>query len=141
MKKFLFSALLFLPALSFAADAVTSQTLFNGSRKTVRKFTSLSDGTGETAVQKVDISGLTGAPTSVRIMQVWYSISGPSVRVLFDHATDDTAVILSGNGYLDFRSFGGIADPGSSGGTGDIFFTTVGAVNNDTYSIILELDI
>ncbi len=121
------------------ADAVTSQTLFNGTYKTVRKFTNVSDGTGESAVQKVDISGLTNTPTAVKITQVWCNIRGMSVTILFDHDTDDTSLVLGEAGYHDFRSFGGVPDPASTGGTGDILFTTGGHTAADSYTIILEL--
>ena len=40
------------------ADAVTSQTIQDGERKAVLKFTNASDGTGESAVKKVDVSAL-----------------------------------------------------------------------------------
>ena len=40
------------------ADAVTSQTLADGDRIAVVKFTNISDGTGESSVEKVDISAL-----------------------------------------------------------------------------------
>ena len=38
------------------ADAVTSQTIIDGERNCVMKFTNVSDGTGESAVAKVDVS-------------------------------------------------------------------------------------
>lgn len=121
-------------------DAVTSQTLFNGSKRTVRKFTNLSDGTGESAVTKVDISTLTGTPAAVRIMQAWYNTSGMSVTILFDHDTNDTSMVLQGDGHFDFREFGGVPDPASTGGTGDILFTTTGHTSGDSYNVILELE-
>ena len=40
------------------ADAVTSQTIVDGERNCVMKFTNVSDGTGESAVKKVDVSAL-----------------------------------------------------------------------------------
>ena len=40
------------------ADAVTSQTLQDGDKSVVMKFTNISDGTGEAAVKKVDVSAL-----------------------------------------------------------------------------------
>jgi hypothetical protein len=40
------------------ADAVTSQTLMDGERLAIMKFTNISDGTGETAVTKVNVSSL-----------------------------------------------------------------------------------
>ena len=40
------------------ADAVTSQTLQDGDKSVVMKFTNISDGSGESAVKKVDVSAL-----------------------------------------------------------------------------------
>ena len=40
------------------ADAVTSQTIVDGDRNCIMKFTNVSDGTGKTAVAKVDVSAL-----------------------------------------------------------------------------------
>ena len=63
------------------ADAVTSQTLSDGDRIAVVKFTNISDGTGESSVEKVDVASLTSkadgtACARVHIQQIWYSISG-----------------------------------------------------------------
>ena len=46
------------------ADAVTSQTIQDGQRKAVLKFTNISDGTGESAVTKGyhDYSDFSGIP-------------------------------------------------------------------------------
>lgn len=123
------------------SDAVTSQTLFNGSKRTVRKFTNASDGTGESEITKVDISGLTGAPSAVKIRQMWWNVDGMSVNMLFDHDVNDLVWTLSGHGHLDFRDFGGIPDPASTGGPGDILFTTVSHSAGDSYSVILDIGI
>ena len=40
------------------ADAVTSQTIFDGDKKVIQKFTNISDGTGESEVKKVDVSAM-----------------------------------------------------------------------------------
>jgi hypothetical protein len=40
------------------ADNVTSQTILDGERLFIGKYTNISDGTGETAVVKVDVSTL-----------------------------------------------------------------------------------
>ena len=40
------------------ADTVTSQTIQDGERRAVMRFTNVSDGTGESAVKKVDVSAL-----------------------------------------------------------------------------------
>ena len=57
------------------ADAVTSQTLADGPRNVVMKFTNVSDGTGEAAVTKVDVSALAGAPSTVKIMKIKCAIA------------------------------------------------------------------
>ena len=120
------------------ADAVTSQKLTDGTRTVHYKFTNVSDGTGESAVTKV-VSGLNDAPSKVKIMKVWYSVSGMVVNVLWDADTDVTSLMLQGDGYMNFRSFGGLINNAGAGVTGDIKFTTVGHTANDTYSIIFEL--
>jgi hypothetical protein len=127
------------------ADAVSTNVIHNSSKKYIAQFTNLSDGTGESAVQKIDISGLTNqlgaAPTKVKINKINYSISGMSVGILFDHTTDDQVLVLSGSGEKDFTKEGGLADPASSGGTGDILFTTYGHAANDSYDITMEIQL
>lgn len=122
------------------ADTVTSQTLVDGERNVVMKFTNFSDGTGESAVLKVNVSALSGAPASVKIIRVEYFIEGMAVRILWDATTDVDAIILnSGQGSIDFKDFGGIQNNAGTGVTGYINFSTVGASVNDTYTIILEM--
>ena len=128
------------------ADAVTSQTLVDTDKRTVIKITNLSDGNGESAVKKVDVSTLSGAPSRVTIDQIWYDIGGMRVQIDFDASTNVPALVLGGSaaagnvqGHLDFRSFGGIKNNAGSGVTGDIDITTSGHTNLDHYTIILEL--
>lgn len=121
------------------ADAVTSQTLFTGLRKATMAFTNLSDGTGEAAVTKVDISALPGAPSSVRIERVQFACVGMSVAVLFDHDVDDKVLELADTGTFCFKEIGGLKDPASAGGTGDILFTTTGHTLGDSYTVVLDL--
>ena len=122
------------------ADAVTSQTILDGSRNAVMKFTNLSDGTGEAAVLKVDVSALSGAPGSVSIKRITYDVSGMVVTLLWDATTDVRIVDLGSNtGVLDFSKFGGIPNTFATGYTGDILLTTTGHTLGDSYTIILEL--
>jgi hypothetical protein len=122
------------------ADAVTSQTLVDGERNVVMKFTNLSDGTGESAVLKVDVSALSGSPSSVSIQRIIYSVFGMNVTLLWDATTDVRIVELGGNtGTLDFCSFGGLQNNAGAGVTGDILLTTTGHTSGDSYSIILEM--
>ena len=123
-------------------DTVTSQTLVDGSKKTVIKFTNKSDGTGESAVVKVDSSSLFNSPANLKIKKLWYMTQGMAVDVLFDATADVLALTLPANSSdsLDFSCFGGIQNNAGAGVTGDILFTTVGASLGDSYSIIMELD-
>lgn len=120
-------------------DAVSSQTIIDGPRNVVMKFTSVSDGTGEDAVTKVDVSALSGAPTAVAIDKIHYSVSGMIVRLLWDATSDVTIIELQGDGVFDFTSFGGLPNNGGDGVTGDIQLTTVGHTNLDSYAIVLEM--
>jgi len=120
------------------ADKVTAQKLFEGDKRASFVFTNLSDGTGESAATKVDISALSPPASRVKIEKVEYAISpGMSVVINFDHSTPDQVLALSGSGCLDFCKEGGLQDPASAGGTGDITFTTVGAEADSTYTIKL----
>lgn len=119
------------------ADAVTSQTLVSGKRNAVMKFTNLSDGTGESAVKKVDMSDL-GA-SSLKVAKIHYSVTGMVVTLLWDADTDVRMVDLNGDGCFDFTGFGGLINNAGTGVTGDINLTTVGHTSGDNYTIILEM--
>jgi len=128
------------------ADAVASQTIADGERNVVMKFTNVSDGTGEAAVAKVDVSALASnsrgvACSEVRLMQVRYAVVGMSVQMYFDATANVLLLEIaeSSNGNLEFDDFGGIPNSSGSGKTGDILFTTVGHTSGDTYMIILEM--
>lgn len=119
------------------ADAVSSQTLVNGERNLVVKLTNTSDGTGESAVTKVDVSAF-GA-TGVKINKIHYSVAGMVARLLWDATADVTIVDLQGDGCLDASSFGGLANNAAAGKSGDILLTTAGHSSGDSYTIILEM--
>lgn len=122
------------------ADATTLQTIIDGARNVVVKATNISDGTGEAAALKVDVSTLSGNPSSVSIEKIYYDISGMAVNILWDATTDVPAIVLSnGQTTLDFNEFGGLTNNAGAGVTGDILFSTIGAALNDTYSIILHM--
>ena len=124
------------------AITVTSQTLADGVKTAVMKFTAEVGGTeNEAAVKKVDVSALSGAPSTVKIQRIWYATDGISVKILFDATADVLAHTLPSTeaNYLDFRSFGGIQNNAGTGVTGDIMFTTLGGTAGDSYTIILEL--
>ena len=128
------------------ADAVTTQTIIDGERNCVMKFTNVSDGSGESAVAKVDVSALASnsegeACSEVRVLRVSHAIVGMSVQLFFDATSNVLFMELaeSSNGHMEFGEFGGIPNNAGSGKTGDILFTTKGHSSGDTYSIVLEM--
>jgi hypothetical protein len=123
------------------ADAVATQTIIDGSRNAVMKFTNISDATGETAVTKVTASSLSGAPTNLKINKVHFATFGMGVDILWDATADVLAWHIPENqvGCFDFTPFGGLINNAGAGVTGNIQFTTLGAAAGDRYSIILEL--
>lgn len=127
------------------ADVVTSQIIFDGEREAVMKFTNVSDGTGETAVLKVDVSALNPsqfgkACDGVTLDRIHASINGMSVSLLWDADTDVPAVILAPGMYtFDHGKRIQIPNNAGAGKTGDVLFTTIGASAGDTYSIVLEM--
>jgi hypothetical protein len=127
------------------ADAVTSQTIQDGDRRAVMKFTNISDGSGESAVTKVDVSALstesgTGRSCArVAIEQIQYECSGMTVDILWDASTNLICWMLSGYGYFDFRGGGPLPNNAGGGITGDVLFTTTGHSSGDRYTIKLDM--
>lgn len=121
------------------ADAVTTQTFNAGDRNLIMSFTNLSDGTGESAVKKVDASD--NGVTELRIDRIVANVSGMAVSILWDADTDVRAFIIGQDtsGEFDFRPFGGLKNNAGTGKTGDINFTTHGHTSGDSYSIILYM--
>tara|TARA_R100001086_G_scaffold218245_2_gene134828 strand:- start:91 stop:495 length:405 start_codon:yes stop_codon:yes gene_type:complete len=127
------------------ADAVTATTVNDGPKKAVIYCTNTSDGTGESAVTKVDVSALASlqdgtACTGVRIEKIIFSTVGMGVKLLWDASTDVIAAELPADysDTLDYSDISGLPNVAASGGkTGDIQFTTVGHSSGDTYSVVL----
>ena len=129
------------------ADAVTTQTLTDGGRLAVFKFTNVSDGTGEAAVLKVDVSTLSVDPmtrkpcTGVSIYGVTVAAVGMGVQLFWGATANVLAVEIPPDftDQIDYEPLGGLVNNAGAGKTGDILFTTKGHTASDTYSIILML--
>ena len=134
------------------ADAVTSQIIGeNVSAKNILvKLTNISDGTGESAVAKVDVSTLAksrsgDACSRVNIEEIYYDIFGMRVDLLWNASSNVICKVLGSNGahtssgYMDFRDFGGLTNNAGSGVNGDLLLTTTGHTSGDHYTIILKL--
>lgn len=128
------------------ADAVASQTLFDGERMAIMKFTNLSDGTGETKVLKVDVSALTpsasgAACDGVTITKIHAATHGMEVQIYWDATTDVFCWCVPQNSQytFDFSQMGGLTNNAGAGKTGDVLFSTADANNGDFYTVILEM--
>ena len=128
------------------ADAVATQTLIDGDKKVVQKFTNISDGSGESAVVKVDVSALATNSsgqtcTGVVIEKIWWQCIGMKVQILWNATTNVFCIELGENqsGNHDYTVFGGLSNNAGSGKDGDVLFTTVGHTSADTYTIIMSM--
>lgn len=128
------------------ADAVATQTILDGEKMVVQKFTNVSDGTGESEVVKVDVSALTAnargqACTGVVIEKIWWQCIGMKVQILWNASSNVFCIELGENqsGNHDYTSFGGLINNAGSGKDGDVLFTTVGHTSADTYTIIMSM--
>ena len=126
-------------------DAVTTQTLLDGDRLVIQKFTNISDGTGEAAVNKVIVANLAPnqfglACTGVKINRIWANTHGMEVRILWDATTDAFCWMIPQNTTYDmsFDSFGGLQNNAGAGKTGNVAFTTADMSAGDMYTIVLE---
>ena len=127
------------------ADTVTSQTIINGARNLIMKFTNESDGTGESGVKKVDAASSTFAVNGVTpgvhltVARITYDVQGGSLRMLWDASSSTDMEILEYAGTMDYTFFGGLTNPKGTGATGSILFTTVGFAAGSSYSVVLEM--
>lgn len=127
------------------ADAVATQILVDDTRRAVFKFTNISDGTGETAVAKIDVSALASyqgqACTSVAIQRMDAVTVGMGLNMLWDATADVLIMSLGESDFFsfDFSRFGGLTNNAGAGKTGDVLFTTVGATAGDKYTVVMEV--
>jgi hypothetical protein len=127
------------------ADAVTSQTILDGDRLAIFKFTNISDGTGETAALKIDVSTLNPNTfqlpcNGVKILKIWAQTYGMAVDILWDATTDLICETIPADQLyrIDYSEFGGLSNNAGAGKTGDVLFSTVGAANGNRYTITME---
>ena len=127
------------------ADIVTTQVLSDTSGvKYVAKLTNLSDGSGESLVTKVDASSTTfmSEDGNRKIAKIWYSVNTTNpkacVELLWEGASNATAVLLGGQGYWDLRTAGNEITNNATTPTGDVLLSTRDFVVGDNYTILVE---
>ena len=123
-------------------DTVTTQILRDGRRNLVMKFTNISDGSGESAVTKVDVSSLSESPARVRITRIDYTTADIGLDILWDADTDVLALTIPQDmsDSIDYRWFGGVTNNAGAGRTGDIKFSTNNSpLAGDRYTVVLHM--
>ena len=131
------------------ADAVTSQTIEDGGKNLVMKFTNISDGTGESAVAKIDVSALDTEPSTgtacsrVTLQRIWFSNIGMGFS-LYWNATSNMFICQAPKDWADTWDFTdssitlpGIPNNAGGGVNGDLLLTTNDHSSGDTYSIVV----
>ena len=126
------------------ADTVSTQTLTDTTGvKFAVKMTNFSDGTGETLVKKVDASETTFMTEDGerKISKIFYSINTANpksaVELIWDGATNATAVLLSGQGFWDLRADGNEIVNNATTPTGDVLLSTKNFALGDNYTILV----
>lgn len=125
------------------ADSVKVNVLSNTPKRYKVQFLSTSDGTGESAVTKIDKSTLTGLnglePGSLVLEKVEGESAGMQVYIYCDRTTPVQLARLGGMGAYEkcYRDVGGL-QTNTAGGTGDILLTTIGHSSGDSYDITLH---
>tara|TARA_Y100000361_G_C10930148_1_gene223461 strand:- start:36 stop:428 length:393 start_codon:yes stop_codon:yes gene_type:complete len=127
------------------ADAVTVQEIADSSGiKYVAKFTNVSDGTGESLVEKITAANETfmTADGERKIGKIYWSINtlnrNGAVEILFEGATNSTACVLSGQGVWDLHTAGNDIKNNATTPTGDILLSTKNFSLGDSYTIVIE---
>ena len=125
------------------ADTVSTQVLTDTTGvKYAVKMTNYSDGTGENLVRKIDASNTTFMTTdgSKKISKIFWSVNTSNaksaVEIIWEGATNATAVSLSGQGFWDLRADGNEILNNATTPTGDVLLSTKNFANGDNYTIL-----
>ena len=123
-------------------NAITTQTLVDGERNVVIKINVVGDGSGEESETVLfDVSALSGAPATVKVIGIRANLTGFSIGLLWVATTDVEfwSIPAGEDTRQDFRKFGGLINNAGTGVTGDISFDTVGLGSGDEGTFILEM--
>jgi len=123
------------------ANTTETLTYFSGARKASARVILLSDGSTTTQNTLVDISTFQGTPTKVTILEAVATVRNMDyLYVKWDHDTDDEAIVFpEGTTVFTAEREGGMTDPASTGGTGDILGFVVGPAANGSAVIDFKL--
>jgi len=125
----------------------TVKTMVSGNRKLIVNITgtfSVSDESNVVVINRSDLTGPDGVniPGRIRVDEITWAVGVGFDYVLldWDDATDEVIEYLQGQGYMDYRPYGGksMAGDPTTDTEGDIQLSTLGGATGDTYSILLH---
>lgn len=126
-------------------DIVTTQTITDTSGiKYVIKLTNYSDGTGETDVTKITAANTTFMTENGarKIAKVWFSVNTSNtksaVEIKWAGSINSTALLLSGQGFFDFREAGDEIPNNATTPTGNVLLSTKNFAAGDNYTLVIE---
>ena len=99
-------------------------------------------GSDETNTVIIDLSTKVGplgaVPSKIKLEEVWWTINGFNYILLsFDRGTDVNIDYYAGQGYMDYKPYGGKIDNGT-GGNGNLLLSTSGGTSGGNYSFIIS---
>lgn len=124
----------------------TVKTLVSGQNKLIVNITEDFTTADESDVVVIDRSALIGPdgvnpPSKIKVDEITWAVNGYNyVELEWADDTDERIEFLTGQGYMDYRPFGGKSPSAapSAATDGDIALTTNGGASGDTYSILLH---
>jgi hypothetical protein len=103
-------------------------------------LTGLADSQGGSEIRQIKVAGSELVPPAVtKVDRITYNVTQGSVTLFWDDANDDTTLaVLSGQGELCFKHFGGLSNPGPDP-NGNILLSTQDFLPGSGYTISLEM--
>ena len=128
------------------AAAAVIKTMLSGSRKHIINVSGIWDTADEVDTVIIDRSTLIGPdgvlPKSIRIDEITWAVGVGLDYVLlsWDDAADEVVDYFQGQGYMNYRTYGGkiMTGAATTATEGDLQLTTAGGAAGDTYSFLIE---
>lgn len=130
------------------ATTFQNDTLYEDNNVIVVQFQGYGD-TDQTSVKVLDLDAITfpdnqqaghagvAGADMFSLMEITWCVQGfEYVQLLWDAATDDEIITMSGDGSANFRGVGGKHDPQSTTPVGDVLLTSQGADTDSSYNIM-----
>lgn len=129
------------------AAAAKMKVMVNGTRKYVVNVSGVWDTADEADTVVINRSDLVGPdgvniPTYIRIDEITWAVGAgfDYVALSWDDAADEVIDYFQGQGYMDYRPYGGKAMSAAptTATEGDLQLTSSGGAGNDTYSFLIN---